>query len=553
MHRAKHARAHAGVLQMKLAKTQQRARKMRRTARLMRVKEQHEKAAKRKLERTSGSRLRETQSFTTYMSRWWRLHRKFMKRHNPNLYKKLRQHRALSLSHFWKPFLLRWKYVQPRLLQGFRYNWKDDGTYETKRFLMKSKRKLHGKMVEAKIRSVNNICFPGFLAPNHKRKICNYSKPVSSRAVQFELAHLPFQEISITSLRAYTLFTPKLSKGFKKFRGSVKDFRANHPAQRRLVSFVGIQQIKWEILEMIEYCDVLDSKIRGASVPVPYNPKTSSPKRQYALKFMEWQPLKMQRELLDSGATVEKIALQRIDGKIKISCVIPVKHPQSIYGEQVDLSTEKCTFYMNHWFFDLKCPKGKKPALALATRTTSRDSAKDGVQSGHRPVLTPRFEQQLAFNKNKMVMQFEQEAVIHTTTKSKSGKTTVTSRNSVPVKMTQGNTLEWTSDPRFRNSRLCYFSFIVSDAKNIKEGTLKWDPEIRSAFKLSPKVLKTTILPVKHSELNDGGTTVVAKDENSAFVQLDAAPSSSAEPTTFSKSGEIIAVVFAVALNFLRH
>merc|ERR1712054_694038 len=115
-------------------------------------------AARQMLEEGVGARIREQQHFYAYMSRWWRLHREWMKRHNVRLYEKLKEHRALSLSQLWKPFLLRWHYVQPRILQGYRYNWNDDGTYDTKRFLMKSSRKVGDRTVAARVRSVNNVC-----------------------------------------------------------------------------------------------------------------------------------------------------------------------------------------------------------------------------------------------------------------------------------------------------------------------------------------------------------------------------------------------------------
>lgn len=407
----KHVGRHVKTLQMKLARSQRKIRRMREISRRTKAKERQEEKKEHALKRSGGSRIRESQRFRAYMARWWRLHRNFMKRHNMNLYLKLQQHRALSLSKLWKPFLLRWKYVQPRTLQGFRYDWKDDGTYETKRFLMKSKESTSGGCVMARIRSVNNICFPGFLPLARKRKMCTYSKPVSARAVQFALQHKPFQVVEISSLRAYSLFTPR-PKVRKNRRSDVK--------------FVSVQSAHWQIHQLIEYCDVPMSEA-GVSVPIAYSPEKSSPKREYSLKYMEWKPIKMMRELKSNGANVEKMVLQRKDGKIKISCVVPVAHPQSIYGEEVNLTTEKCTFYFKQWNFDLKCPEGKFASLALSTKVNARDDAGTGDGS---PTMTPRFEGQLAFNKNKVHMQFEQQAVVHTTVNSKKGRT-FAERNSV--------------------------------------------------------------------------------------------------------------------------
>merc|ERR1712072_500338 len=129
---------------------------------------------------------------------------------------------------------------------------------------------------------------------------------------------------------------------------------------------------------------------------------------------------------------------------------------------------------------------------------TSRDDSGGGI-----PSLTPKFEGQMTFNKNKVSMQFEQEAVIHTVTTDKLGKTQIATRKSVPVVMTQGKNLEWISDPRFRNSRRVFFSFIVSDVKKIKAGFLKWDPEVTASFKHAPKVLDKNLLAAP-AQANNG-------------------------------------------------
>jgi len=307
---------------------------------------------------------------------------------------------------------------------------------------------------------------------------------VSSRSVQFSIKHSPFKKVTISSFRAYTMFTPSntLASNIK----HVGDDSSAKVKQAANVRFVSLQQIHWDINELIEYCAPLSP---GTTVPLAYDPATSKPTRQYSLKFMEWKPITMQRELLDSGTTVEKMLLVRQDGKIRISCVIPVRNARSVYGEEVSLTTEKCTFYVNRFHFDLKCPAGKKGSLALVTKVTSRDDTDNGT-----PQLTPKFEGQMTFNKNKVSMQFEQEAVIHTVTTNSLGKTEIATRNSVPVIMTTGKNLEWISDPRFRNSRRVFFSFIVSDVHQIKTGFLKWDPEIMAHFKHAPKVLDQNLL-----------------------------------------------------------
>lgn len=434
------------------------------------VQAKHDKAVRQVLEEGVGARIREQQRFYSYMSRWWRLHRQWMKRHNVHLYRKLKEHRALSVSSLWKPFLLRWHYVQPRLLQGYRYNWNDDGTYTPKRYLMKSNRKSGNDIVAARIRSVNNLCFPGLLAPQRRHRLCRYKKHVSVRAVQFLLNHDKFTVPSLTIMRAYTSFVP----GRNPAAGS--DMQHWTKAKRQL-TFVSVQGLHWQLREIVEYCDSPTSKT-GVAVPVPYS-ASSTPTREYSLKFMEWQPIKMGRELLDTGATVENIDLKTKDEKIRISCVVPVDHPQNVDGEEVTLTSQKCSFYIRQWQFNLKCPAGKVGAIALKTQVTARDDTGSG---DGKPTMTPTFKNQLAFNKNKVSLQFEQQAVLHLHDSEKG----TDYRNSVPVTMTQSATTEWTADPRFKSSKNVFFSFIVSDVKRLGEGILNWDPTLNGNFNQNP-------------------------------------------------------------------
>lgn len=471
------------------------------------------------------------------MSRWWHLHRHWMKRHNIRLYQKLRAHRALSLSHLWKPFLLRWHYVQPRLLQGYRYDWNDDGTYTTKRFLMKSMQKTRNGAVSARIRSVNNICFPGFLPPKKKLKWCTHTRSVSARAVQFSLEHKPFRVPSLATMRAYTSFVPKKAQSAPE----------NHagPASP-LVRFVSLQGLHWEIHEMIEYCDRPSSSI-GVAVPVAYSPKTSSPVRSYSLKFMEWSPIKMDRELLDNGATVESMVLTTKDRKFKIACVIPVNRPQSIDGEEVSLTQQKCSFYVRQWDFTLKCPEGKAGSLAMSTKVIARDDR----GTGHgKPTLTPRFKGQLAFNKNKVSMQFEQQAVMHLNKSLKGNNQAVDHRSSVPVIMSQASKLDWTADPRFKTSRRVYFSFIVSNVKRFKESILNWDPELSASFRTVPQVM--TGIAQRTTPQTQGAPQVANKQEENTitgaeFMQLPSHPSGACSKSTMSYT-TIFAMLLSLAI-----
>jgi len=432
--------------------------------------------------RGAGLRTQENVAFFTYMSHWWRKNRKWMKGHNPRLFEKLREHRALSVATLWKPFLLKWHYVQPRLKQGYRYTWNDDGTYSTKRFLMKSSRKKNEEIVAARIRSVNNICFPGLLSEKRKKLWCNYDKRVSARAVQFTLEHSTSAAPTLSTLRAYTSYVPKNG-----MHVPVQD-EGSWTKAKPAVSFVSVQGLHWSILEMIEYCDV-PSKVNGASVPVKYRPQYSSPKRAFSLQFMEWLPIKMGRSQLDTGATVEQIELKTKDEKIKIVCVVPIGNPQSIDGSEISLTQQKCSFYIRHWDFNLKCPEGKKGSLAMATKVTSRSDG--GVNE--EPSLTPKFKGQITRNKNKVSMQFEQQAVLHV--QSKTG--TKDARHSVPVVMSQSEKMQWTADPRFKSSRNLYFSFIVSDTSKIKTGVLNWDPEMEGHFKSKVQTLKTNVNPIR--------------------------------------------------------
>jgi len=430
----------------------------------------HDRAVRQVLEEGVGARMREQQRFYSYMSRWWRLHRKWMKRHNVRLYRKLKEHRALSLSQLWKPFLLRWHYVQPRLLQGYRYNWNDDGTYTPKRYLMKSSRKTGDTIVASRIRSVNNLCFPGLLSPQRRNKLCRFKKHVSVRAVQFLLEHEKFSLPSLTVMRAYTTFVPNSHPHL----GNVAQWtKAKSP-----VRFVSIQGLHWNLAEVVEYCSEPTSKT-GVSVPRPYDPVTSKPTREYSFKFMEWQPIKMGRELLDTGATVENVELKTKDEKIRISCVVPVDHPQSVDGEEITLTSQKCSIYIRQWDFNLKCPDDKIGTIALKTQVTARDDSGSG---NGEPTMTPKFKNQLTFNKNKVSLQFEQQAVLHLHDTTKG----TDYRSSVPVIMTQSKKLQWTGDPRFKTSKHVYFSFIVSNMQQLKSGILNWDPLLNGNFNQNP-------------------------------------------------------------------
>jgi hypothetical protein len=228
-------------MEMELEAQRKELRQMKMRAQKADLQAKHEKAVRQVLEEGVGARMREQQHFYSYMSRWWRLHRHWMKRHNVRLYRKLKEHRALSLATLWKPFLLKWHYVQPRLLQGFRYNWQDDGSYMPKRYLMKSTRKSGDAVVAARIRSVNNLCFPGLLAPKRRHKLCRFKKKVSVRAVQFLLEHERFQLPSLTVLRAYTTFVPDSSPGL----GETRQWTKARPP----LSFVSVQGLHWQLLE----------------------------------------------------------------------------------------------------------------------------------------------------------------------------------------------------------------------------------------------------------------------------------------------------------------
>jgi hypothetical protein len=194
---------------------------------------------------------------------------------------------------------------------------------------------------------------------------------------------------------------------------------------------------------------------------------------------MEWEPIKMGRELLDTGATVENVELKTKDDKLRVSCVIPVDHPQMVDGEQITLTSQKCSFYIRQWAFNLKCPAGKSGAIALKTQVTARDDSGSG---NGRPTMTPNFKNQLSFNKNKVSLQFEQQAVLHLHDKNKG----TDFRSSVPVEMTKSHQTQWTADPRFKSSKNVYFSFITSDVSQLKKGILSWDPTLNGNFNQNP-------------------------------------------------------------------
>jgi len=469
---------------------------------------EHEKVMRQALEGGVGAKMREQEQFYSYMSHWWRDHRDWMKRHNRRLYMTLRQHRALSLSHLWKPFLLRWHYVQPRLLQGYRYNWNDDGTYEPKRYLMKSARRQDGNIVAARIRSVNNICFPGLLSPQRQHDMCKYERPVSARAVQFLLERGPMEAPSLTIMRAYTSFVPK-GGDVDSQQLATGQWQKAKPA----VTFVSVQGLHWQIMEVIEYCDAPTSAT-GVAVPVPFSPETSSPTQEYSFKYMEWHPIKMGRQLLDTGATVENVELKTVDEKLRISCVIPVDHPQNIDGEEVTLTQQKCSIYIRQWDFNLKCPDGKAGAVALKTKVTSRD---DNGSGNGQATMTPDFKDQLTFDRNKVSMQFQKQAVLHMRDK----ETETDTRSSVPVVMTQSAQTEWTPDPRFKSSKNVYFSFIMADVHKLSEGILNWDPKAVASFH-APVHTLNTVTGTTTTNLVGSTNAVSSTAAESEFEEEDA-------------------------------
>jgi len=498
-------------------------------------KAEHESAARKVLEGVIGSRSQEQKQFYSYMSRWWRLHRRWMKRHNVRLYEKLREHRALSISTLWKPFLLRWHYVQPRLLQGYRYDWNKDGTYRTKRFLMKSTKKTDKRIVAARIRSVNNVCFPGLLTPSRRNKSCTYNKRVSARAAQFTVERGKFEAPSLTVMRAYTTYVPK-----SRMQSSHIDTNKWTKA-KPAIAFVSVQGLHWQILQVLEYCDVPRSTIGGVGVPLPFSPTTASPTRAYSLKLMEWKPMTMGRELLDTGATVENIELSTADGKLRISCVIPVSHPQDVDGEEVKLSAQKCSIYLRQWDFNLKCPVGKTGALALKTQVTARDDRGSG---NGKASITPAFQSQLTYDKNRVSLKFEKQAVLHI----HDDKTNADARSSVPVVMTQPDKMQFTADSRYKTSRSLYFSFIVADAQKVKDGILTWDPEMEAHFTSSPKKLGAQAERATVSSLSK--TKSVPVDISpSAFIQLDAIPSNSASMLMCSYFWVFLMAIFAMGYS----
>jgi hypothetical protein len=521
-------------LQLQLMADQKKLLQMKMQTNQVNQEAEHEKAARQVMEGV-GARVQEEEQFYSYMSRWWKLHRGWMKRHNVRLYERLREHRALSLSTLWKPFLLRWHYVQPRLLQGYRYNWKDDGTYETKRFLMKSTRKVGKQIIAARIRSVNNVCFPGLLPPDRRNKWCTYDRRISARAAQFTLRRAKFQSPSLTVMRAYTSFVPKTVSHVSKHKTS--GWTKAAPA----ITFVSIQGLHWNLVEVIEYCDDPRSTF-GVHVPQAFNPVTSEPTREYSLKFMEWQQMTMGRELLDTGATVENIELKTMDDKLRISCVVPIDHPQDIDGAEVKLTQQKCSMYVRQWDFNLKCPGNRVGSLALKTKVTARDDS--GVGNG-KPTMTPAFKSQLAFNKNRVSLTFEKQAVLHTHDKS-SGEAL---RSSVPVIMTQSKNTQWTADPRFKTSRNLYFSFIVSNPEQVKEGILVWDPELAAHFNDSPAGIPKYEAAEKY-DVNEAtaksGDEADAEFDATAFMQIQQSNKNSAAMMTCSWFWVLLVSTFAI-------
>merc|ERR1712070_665986 len=250
------------------------------------------------------------------------------------------------------------------------------------------------------------------------------------------------------------------------------------------------------------------------------------------------------RELLDTGATVESMELKTKDEKLRISCIVPVEHPQSIDGEQVSLTQQKCSLYIRQWDFNLKCPAGKIGSIALKTKVTARDDS--GAGDG-KPTMTPAFKSQLAYDKNKISMQFEQQAVLHVHSKNANSDV----RNSVPVVMTQSSHLQWTPDPRFKSSKHLYFSFIVSDVSKLKTGILNWDPEFTGSYNHGVQTMEQ-VAPTP-PPLSSANKVQDSASNGGTFMQVEAFSSNSAKAS--HNSGWLAAcaaLVCAVGAVFMQ-
>jgi len=444
----------------------------------------------------------EQKQFEAFMSSWWKNHRQWMKRHNIRLFEELRDHRQLSRTELWKPFLLRWHYVQSRVPKGFRYRWLDDGTYETKRFLMQSKRNSLGQ-----IRSVNNICFPGYLAPAKRQELCHFSRRVSSRAVQFTLGQELNAAPVLSVLRSYASFTPGAPRATD-------------------LQFVNLQGLRWNLEEVVEYCDTRKPE---QAVPVGFS-QSSAPTSHFALKDVKWKPLKVSRELLKKGVTVDSILMESEDSKFRVKCAVPLEEPETIYLETTLLSQLQCRFTLVQWPFSMQCPLDKLPSLALVTKMEARSPS--GIGDGL-ITLTPTFQKQLTFNGNKGSMQFEEAAVLHEGEK----------RTSVPVSIYQPSKNEWNDDPKYRSARHLYFSFIVSDFRSLQRGTLDWDFQMTASFSHPPKVLNPKLL--QEDGVYDVPEQAQVKDPDTVLVQ----PTSSSAASIMGSVSCMFPVLIGLAVT----
>lgn len=219
---------------------------------------------------------------------------------------------------------------------------------------------------------------------------------------------------------------------------------------------------------------------------------------------------------------MENVELKTVDEKLRISCVIPVDHPQNIDGEEVTLTQQKCSIYVRQWDFNLKCPDGKAGAVALKTKVTSRDDTGSG---NGQATMTPDFKDQLTFDRNKVSMQFQKQAVLHMRDK----ETEIDTRSSVPVVMTQSAQTEWTPDPRFKSSKNVFFSFIMADVHKLSEGILDWDPKAVGSFHEPVHTMKTVT-----------GTTSTVGTDTASAVSSTAAESEFEEDAILLDTSDLV-------------
>lgn len=514
--------------------------------------------------------------FTVIRLRFWKATASWLQAHYPGLWESLDQ--AMKAGNdtgdqFWMRFLLNWFYTKEREKLGYRYTWKDDGSYNTVRHLVLGCRKYLGEMqvgeeswetgpttpagdckgsqgrgvYSVSIRSVNNLCYPGVAedaaASNvpaggspqagiitTRAQACRTSTPVSVRLSRFRLVK-PQRTASsgmqtgtngapaMYLLRAYRAVTPV------KFARTLKQF-----ADEENEALVGVQRVRWSVDMVVEYCDVPGED----GMAVPYDEEHSWPRKLHETGKLKWLPITVSdRQKENSDTTLTIMMLQTQDKRLGITCRTP-QVAGVVNGKFLTPVDTKCDIKVSHWPYQLNCPPGKKRGLAVQTSVMSRyDDATTPTTSADGESNT------VNINSHKMTLNFQNTANLRVLR----ADGTWANKGSVYVRMKVSEP-HWTPSEQFQSHRHYSFSFAMKDMEQIPNSELVWDPQLTSNFQPQK--------PVHHLDLDHAAGSLQAQPKItvSSFLGLTE-PESMTSASAGNSMCCMVTVVALIVMNLL--